>query len=104
MYSPPWVKCQTDPTESAGKLKHKNQPLQHVGIDIGYKNGTSLGGVNYMPVLVDAATGRTWIYGMHGYMMALWWFFIDVGGFLCKIQCEFERRGARSLAYSHHMG
>ena len=79
------------------KLKHRNQPLQLVGMDIGYGNGTSPGGVNYMLILVDAEIGHMWIYGLHGtteedVMTALWRFFLDAGRSPRTIQCNFDKR------------
>ena len=47
------------------KLNHSKQPLGLLGMDIGYGNGTSPGGVKYTLMLMDDATKQVWIYRLH---------------------------------------
>ena len=84
-----------------GKRRRKGSkatvPLEVVGMDIGYGDGTSVGGHKYVLVLVDQCTSTSFLYGMHGssgadVCEALWKFFIDAGGFPKIIQCDFDTR------------
>ena len=84
-----------------GKRRRKGSkatvPLEVVGMDIGYGEGTAYGGSKYVLVLVDQCTSNSFIYGMQGssgadVCEALWKFFIDTGGFLKTIQCDFDPR------------
>ena len=66
-------------------------------MDIGYGEGISYGGSKYVLVLVDQCTSNSFTYGMQGSSVAdvceaLWKFFIDAGGFLKTIQCDFDPR------------
>ena len=92
-----------------GRRKRKGQratsPLEVVGMDIGYGEGTSIGGYKYVLILVDQCTTESFVYGMHGasgsdVCKALWKFFIDAGGFPRTIQCDFDPRliGGRAAA------
>ena len=81
-----------------GKLlerpKHK---LHTVGIDIGYGDGKSPGGFTHCLVIVNLATRHGWTYGLANtsgtsIVDALWRFFIDAGGFPCRVRCDFDKR------------
>ena len=66
-------------------------------MDIGYGEGTSYGGSKQVLVLVDQCTSNSFVYGMQSasggdVCEALWKFFIDAGGFLKTIQCDFDPR------------
>ena len=84
-----------------GKRRRKGSkatvPLEVVGMDIGYGEGTAYGGSKYVLVLVDQCTSNSFVYGMQGssgadVCEALWKFFIDAGGFPKTIQCDFDPR------------
>ena len=84
-----------------GKRQRKGSkatvPLEVVGMDIEYGEGTAYGGSKYVLVLVDQCTSNSFVYGMQGSSGAdvgetLWKFFIDAGGFLKTIQCDFDPR------------
>ena len=81
-----------------------------VGCDIGYGDGISVGGSKYVLVLVNQCSTNSFVYGMHGLSgadvcEALWKFFIDAGGFLKTLQCDFDTRligeKAAALLCSH---
>ena len=77
-------------------LKRPKTPLNVVGMDIGYGDGTSPGGFKYTLLLVDRTTcTKTWVYGlrtMTGSTItdAIWSFFINAGGIPLRIQCDFD--------------
>ena len=91
-------------------LTRPKTALDVIGMDIGYGVGTSPDGFNYTLILVDCTTHMTWVYGlrdMNGSMIAdaIWSFFIDAGGILRHIQCDFDPRflggKVRHLLTSH---
>ena len=72
-------------------------PLEVVGMDIGYREGTAYGGSKYVLVLVDQCTSSSFIYGIQGssganVCGALCKFSIDADGFPKTIQCDFYPR------------
>ena len=76
-------------------LTRPKTALDVIGMDIGYGDGTSLGGFKYTLLLVDRTTHKTWVYGlcdMNGSTIAdaIWSFFIDAGGIPRCIQCDFD--------------
>ena len=95
-----------------GKRRHRSSkatiPLEVVGMDIGYGEGTSYGGSKYVLVLVDQCTSNSFTYGMKGASSAdvceaLWEFFIEAGGCPKTIQCDFDPRliGRKAAALLH---
>ena len=84
-----------------GKRRRKGSkptiPLEVIGMDIGYREGTSYGGSKYVLVLVDQCTSNSFTYGIQGasgadVCEALWKFFIDAGGFPKTIHFDFDPR------------
>ena len=99
--------------EQAKKTKNDNVAtiLEVVGMDIGYGNGTAIGGSKYALILVDQCTTQSFVYGMHGssgadVCEALWKFFIDAGGFPHSLQYDFDLRliGGKAAALLHSHG
>jgi hypothetical protein len=86
-------------------LERPNTALHTVGMDIGYGDGTSPGGYKYTLTLVDFATRHTWVYGLRTktaecIIDALWCFYIDAGGFLTRIRCDFDSSFIKGKLYS----
>ena len=70
-------------------------PLEAVSCDIDYGDGVSLVGSKYVLVLVNQCTTNSFVYDIHDSSSAdvceaLWKFFIDAGGFLKTLQCDFD--------------
>ena len=95
------------------KVSNATVPLEVVGMDIGYGEGTSYSGSKYVLVLVDQCTSNSFTYGMQGasggdVFEALWKFCINAGGFPKTIQCNFDPRliggKAAALLRSHGTG
>ena len=65
-----------------GKQRRKGSkatvPLEVVGMDIGYGDGTSYGGSKYVLVLVDQCTTNSFVYGMQGSSGADVWSVMEI--------------------------
>jgi hypothetical protein len=89
-----------------GRLLMRPQKVLHtVGMDIGYGQGVSPGGHKYALTLVDLATRHTWVYGLKtkaadSIIDALWSFFIDAGGILSRIRCDFDSSFVKGKVYA----
>jgi hypothetical protein len=97
---PPLSEVDLTTIERNNKGKPLSRPthfLEKVGMDFGYGHTDSPGGFKYSLLIVDYKTRNIYIYGLKGITgadihNALSAFFIEAGGILGTLQCEFDTK------------